>query len=510
MESDAENGEESDNGRRRRARGADLEMRWVQGFTNRNVGFVNNKTICYPCGNYILFVDIETKKTTVLKCKNGHIGAFAVNGNSQVVAFSDQKLNPVIYIYTFPGLVKRSEIKGQAQLDYSLLAFSYMGPYLASYSSVPEFALSIWDWQENILLCSKSQPGVKVTSMSFNPMNWHQLCLSNENSLTVWNIERNDQEHHLKSKPVRLPAEDGSLMCKQDVFFSHPDIQDLYYGPVLPISAIAGLAGDEAETFRPKDDIQPSVHPTVHCWTATSDLYMGCEEGHFLAINVETLKASLLYYKPSQDAKERRRTKFRSLPLLSGDSLKKEEDKRRTEKPVLLAMAYHKDGLYAAGSDGIVHFYQIKGTHYQMDDCFDVSEPITSLVFSPDYNTLLVETDKGSVYVYKPSQNEEVIKLLDACNDHFLSADFLTPGNKYCVSVAISGEVHVWLLEDGTFISKLCLNTQATAMVCCPSSYSVAVGTKVGHVYFIDVTKVETPRVVHRVLLSNLPVRHLQ
>ncbi|XP_073210542.1 cilia- and flagella-associated protein 43 isoform X3 [Lepidochelys kempii] len=504
MESDAENGE--DIGRRV----ADLEVRWVQGFTNRNVGFVNDKTICYPCGNYILFVDIETKKKTVLKCKNGHVGAFAVNGKSQVVAFSDQKLNPVIYIYTFPGLVKRSEIKGQAQLDYSLLAFSYTGPYLASYSSVPEFALSIWDWQENILLCSKSQPGVTVTSMSFNPMNWHQLCLSNENSLTVWNIERNDQEHHLKSKPVRLPAEDGSLMYNQDVFFSHPGIQDLYYGPVLPISAIAGLAGDEAETFRPKDDIQPSVHPTVHCWTATSDLYMGCEEGHFLAINVETLKASLLYYKPPRDTKERRRTQFHSLPLLSDDSLKNEEDKRRKQKPVLLAMAYHKDGLYAAGSDGIVHFYQIKGTHYQMDNCFDVSEPIISLVFSPDYNILLVETDKGSVYVYKPSQNEKVIKLLDACNDHFLSADFLTPGNKYCVSVAISGEVHVWLLEDGAFISKLCLNTQATAMVCCPSSYSVAVGTKVGHVYFIDVTKVETPRVVHRVLLSNLPVQHLQ
>uniref|UniRef100_A0A452IXL4 Cilia- and flagella-associated protein 43 n=1 Tax=Gopherus agassizii TaxID=38772 RepID=A0A452IXL4_9SAUR len=364
-------------------------------------------TICYPCGNYILFVDIETKKKTVLKCKNGHVGAFAVNGNSQMVAFSDQKLNPIIYIYTFPGLVKQSEIKGEAQLDYSLLAFSYMGPYLATYSSVPEFALSIWDWQENILLCSKSQPGVKVTSMSFNPMNWHQLCLSNESSLTVWNIERNDQEHHLKSKPVRLPAEDGSPMCKQDVFFSHPDIQDLYYGPVLPISAIAGLAGDEAETFRPKDDIQPSVHPTVHCWTATSDLYMGCEEGHFLAINAETLKASLLYYKPAQD-------------------------------------------------DGIVRFYQIKGTHYQMDDSFDVSEPITSLDFSPDYNTLLVETDKVQYYVMR-------------CPCQVTSAT-------------------------------------ATAMVCCPSSYSVAVGTKVGHIYFIDVTKAEMPRVVHRVFLSDLPV----
>ncbi|XP_075791642.1 cilia- and flagella-associated protein 43 isoform X2 [Pelodiscus sinensis] len=508
MESEEESDSDSDSGRRR-AWEADLEVRWVQGFTNRNVGFVNNKTICYPSGNYILFVDIETQKRTFLKCMNGLVGAFAVNGNSQVVAFSDQKLNPVIYIYAFPGLVKQTEIKGQAQLNYSLLAFSYMGPYLASYSSVPEFVLSIWDWQENILLCSKSQPGVEVTSLSFNPMNWHQLCLSNENSLTIWNIERNDQEHHLRSKPVRLPAEDGSQMCNRDEFFSHPDLQDLYYGPVLPVSAIAGLAGDEAETFRPKDDIQPSVHPTVHCWTATSDLYMGCEEGHFLAANVESLKASRLYYKP-QDSKEQKKTKFRSLSLLSDDILKKEEHRKRTQKPVLLAMAYHKNGLYAAGTDGIVQVYQIKGSYYQVDDYFDVAEPITSLVFSPDYNTLLVETYKGSVYIYKTSHNEEIIKLLDAYNDHFLSADFLTPGNKYCVSVAISGEVHVWLLEDGTFISKLCLNSEVTAMVCCPSSCSVAVGTKTGHVYFIDVTTVETPRVVHRVLLSNLPVHHLQ
>uniref|UniRef100_A0A7M4F3D5 Cilia- and flagella-associated protein 43 n=1 Tax=Crocodylus porosus TaxID=8502 RepID=A0A7M4F3D5_CROPO len=272
-------------------------QRWVQGFTNRNVGFVNHETICYPCGNYILFVDIETKKKTVLQCKGGRVGAFAVNGASGVVAFSDQKLNPIIYIYTFPGLVNWRELKGQAQLDYTLLAFSYMGPYLASYSSVPEFALSIWNWQENVLLCSKSQLGMTATSLSFNPLSWHQLCMSSESSITIWNIERSDEEHHLKPKPVQLPAEDGSQTFNQNPFFSHPDTQDAYYGPVLPNSAIAGLIGDEAELFRPKDDIQPSVHPTVHCWSATSDLYVGCEEGCILVINSETLETSLLHQK---------------------------------------------------------------------------------------------------------------------------------------------------------------------------------------------------------------------
>lgn len=87
------------------------------------MGFVNHETICYPCGNYILFVDLETKKKTVLPCPSGRVGAFAVNGASGVVAFSDQKLNPVIYIYTFPGLINWRELKGNCRESPSLSLF---------------------------------------------------------------------------------------------------------------------------------------------------------------------------------------------------------------------------------------------------------------------------------------------------------------------------------------------------------------------------------------------------
>lgn len=47
-------------------------------------------------------------------------------------------------------------------------------------------------------------------------------------------------------------------------------------------------------------------------------------------------------------------------------------------------------------------------------------------------------------------------------------------------------------------------------MACCPSSNSAAVGTKGGQIYFIDITKVEAPRVVHRIFLSKFPVLSLQ
>lgn len=89
-----------------------FSSRWVQGFLNRKVGFVDSKTICYPSGNYVVFVHIETKERSYLRCKNGNIGAFTVSGNQHVIAFSDRQLNPSIHIYQYQGLKKLAKLKG--------------------------------------------------------------------------------------------------------------------------------------------------------------------------------------------------------------------------------------------------------------------------------------------------------------------------------------------------------------------------------------------------------------
>ncbi|KAJ7396663.1 hypothetical protein BTVI_143352 [Pitangus sulphuratus] len=292
-----------------------LEVSWVQGFSNKNFGFINNQTVCYPCGNYILFLDLETKKTTALQCETGPVGAFAANASTEVVAFSDQKLNPVIHIHHFPELNKLTELKGSAQLDYTLLAFSFTGPYLASYSSIPEFVLSVWNWQESILLCSESQPGITATSLSFNPINWQQLCFVGESSVTIWHIERIEDGHHLKRNPVELPDEQGSINPHEDLFFPVSRSDDPYHGPNLPVSAIAGLEGDEAETF-------VSTCRKYRMWC-----HMFVEK-------------------------------------------------------------------YRKRKDGILLFYHIKDLQYEMKVCADISQPISSLIFSPDYSSLLLATDQ--------------------------------------------------------------------------------------------------------------------
>uniref|UniRef100_A0A6I8QPX9 Cilia- and flagella-associated protein 43 n=2 Tax=Xenopus tropicalis TaxID=8364 RepID=A0A6I8QPX9_XENTR len=463
-------------------------VRWVQGINKKKVTFINDHTVCYPCGNFIVFHDTNTRKQSFLQCMTGSIGAFSVNTYSEVVAFSDQKLHPSIYVYTFPGFVKRVELKEGAQLDYSLIAFSNAAPYLASFSSVPDHVLTIWNWQEGIPLCSQSESQTTYTTLTFNPMNWHQLCLSSETSLIVWNIEICDNLYQLKAMPVKLPSEDGTIGVEEENFNSSAPNGVSYYGPVMPKSAVAGLVGEEAEIFIPKEQRKHSVQPSFHCWNATSDLYVGCERGKILTISAETQKVIVLAQK-DQDADP-----LSGVTLLEGN---------------IKTMAFHKEGLYIAGKDGVLRSCTIKGSELKLEDCWSVQESIESISFSPNYKMLSIATCKGSVYLYNHRNPGETYKVFDVYSGDLLAADFLTFGNKYCLSTDISGHVQLWSVEDGRSVSSLSLNIQATAMACCPSSNYAAVGSSTGHIYFIDAMKIEALRVVQRMRLYCVPVQHI-
>ncbi|XP_074140961.1 cilia- and flagella-associated protein 43-like [Sminthopsis crassicaudata] len=486
-----------------------LTLRWVQGFPKQNIDFINNSTICYTCGNYLIFVNIKNEKRYLLQCMSGKVGALATNIPFQVVAFSDRKLKPSIYIYNFPELNRKAKFKGHAQLDYTLLEFSYCGTYMASYSAIPDYELILWNWDKRIILCSSLQPGVEVSQMTFNPMNWQQMCLSSASALTIWNIEKSDKAYYLKPKSVNLPAEDGTYICEPDGMFTYTEVKDTVYGPELLLSSIAGLVGVEAETFKPKDDLHPLVHPTVHCWNSTNELYVSCEEGHVLLINAENLLVTVLSRIAQVPQDENIITLLPSSTVAEEKWLQRGENEEIHSKDTSInTMAFHKEGLFVSGNDGIVHSFTVKEINYTVKDYFDVQEPIGNIIFSPDYNFLLIETIKGSVYTYTFDEEPKVETILDAYDGYIQAVDFIT-GNKYCMSVTILGEICIWLLETGSHISKLHLRTEVNDMACCPSSLSVAVGTNEGCIQFLDVTDVELPQIAHSIFLTRSSIQHV-
>ncbi|CAJ1067274.1 cilia- and flagella-associated protein 43 isoform X2 [Xyrichtys novacula] len=460
-----------------------LEISWIQGFTNKSIAFVDNKTVCYPCGSHISFLNLETKTTSVFKSPGRGVGAFTANGNSGIFAFSEQKLCPSIFVYVFEELHLKNELKGGAQLDYTSLTLSDGGSYLGCCSSLPEHAITVWNWENAEQICTKPNAGQGVVSLHFNPMKWFQLCALSATGLTVWNIEKGGSFHVLKPSVINLPATDGSFVESLTPTFHTVNEKIPYFGPEMPPSAIAGLSGDRAESIVTKLCSKAKLTPTAICWTTKSELYVGCAEGFLLLVDMESLSVSILFNPTTADAiPELRWISFQGLTL-------------------------GKNGLTAVGKDCMVHCLHVKGTQISVSQTWQIAGPVSTVMYSPDYETILLSSNTGQIYKLNPTSNE-VVKVLDALSSNFVAAAQSHTDRNICVSVRETGELQLWS-TDGLCLGSLPLQTEVTSLACCPVAHYAAVGTSSGYVLFIDLNREQQPRLVHQIHLYHTPVDNL-
>lgn len=47
------------------------------------------------------------------------------------------------------------------------------------------------------LLCSESMSGLSATQVSFNPTDWHKICITGPEQLQVWTVEQADELYKL-------------------------------------------------------------------------------------------------------------------------------------------------------------------------------------------------------------------------------------------------------------------------------------------------------------------------
>uniref|UniRef100_A0A4W4DXZ9 Cilia- and flagella-associated protein 43 n=1 Tax=Electrophorus electricus TaxID=8005 RepID=A0A4W4DXZ9_ELEEL len=339
-----------------------LSTRWVQGIPGKNVEFVDKKTACYTCGNYVVFLNIETKMRSLLQGPGRGIGVFTANGFCKTLALSEQKRHPSIFVYSYPKLTLTCALKGTAKLAYTAMALSDSGPYLTCCSSLPDYTIEVWNWEQGALICSHAQainyPQEDILTLLFNPVNWQQICAASTRCVKVWTIERLLYTFiflYLLGSVIDLPATDGSVV-EQEVISSHlPNGKLTYNGPQMPTSAIAGLIGNKADNF---NRVKPRLCPSAICWSVFSDLYVGSKEGYLLLVNPETLHVSVLY-KPHIEGSE----------------------------PNFMMFFIYNDNL---SQDGVLRSIQIKGNHVEIMETCALEEPVSAICCSPDYETLLL------------------------------------------------------------------------------------------------------------------------
>ena len=68
-----------------------------------------------------------------------------------------------------------------------------MGPFLLAMDR---------NWHEEKKLASVTVSDFICTELSFNPMNWRQICGTNRDQMVLWNIEQFSQTYHLMTRSV--------------------------------------------------------------------------------------------------------------------------------------------------------------------------------------------------------------------------------------------------------------------------------------------------------------------
>ncbi|XP_068423978.1 cilia- and flagella-associated protein 43 [Clinocottus analis] len=459
-----------------------FDIRWTRGFTNKSIEFVDNKTVCYTSGNNIGFLNLETKQQHALQSPGRGVGALTANGNNGTLAFSEEKISPSIFVYIFPELQLKNELKGAAQLDYTSLTLSTDGPYLGCCSSLPDYTITVWNWENAEPICTQPHAGQDVISLAFNPLNWLQLCALGNTSLTVWNIEKSASLYVLKPSVIELPATDGSYVKRLESY-SHTVSNKLpYFDLEMPLSAISGLKGDIAESIVTKLFSKARLTPSCICWTPTSQLYLGCVEGFLLLVDPERCSVSVIFNPRTGDyIPELRRSNFQGFTL-------------------------KHNSLIIVGKENMVHCLQIKTTQINVTQTWQLEEPVATATYSPDYETLLFLSKTGQIYVYDPNQSDKIVKVLDTLSGNFVAAAL--SHTDICVSARDSGVLQLWS-ADGICLASLFLQTEVTCLACCPIAQYAAVGTASGNVLFIDLNVEQQPRLVHQVNLYHMPVDHL-
>ncbi|XP_076437884.1 cilia- and flagella-associated protein 43-like [Babylonia areolata] len=509
-----------------------LDFGWVQGYSGQTLFYIDDGIMCYQCGKLVKFLkDRDTEKVFVFHGKGA--GPFTVHRLSKKFAISECCIQPKIYIYSYPSLEEFIVLKDGASIEFQKLEFSTCN-YLLSISGRPEFELIIWDYCKGLKLTSVALSPDPCTSVTFNPLDWQQICLMTRDSLTLLCVEQNSDIYLLQSQKVQLPVEEAvDEKSKISLCFSTSSMAKFRVTPST--SAIAGL--DKEKTADDLSDVLEQivrVTPRAQTWTPAGDIFVGCEKGHLLKVNFDNSEAEIAY-SPARVSKADSSTSVvsrvsyqshTSCPvkpqarstLAAGTSIASPKISRLTPewKPKTLnhsgslrCLAFHRLGLFVVGEDGVVLQFDVSGERTELAKMHQMPCPITCLTFSYNYLQYALGSTQGSIFLVN-ANDASVQTVTDNYFGEFVGIGMLTASDQVFVTARDNGMLQVWSLCSGGLLSSLLLGESVSSLACSPLTHLAVAGSTCGYLYFVDFSNIPNPRIVHRIYLYTVPIKILE
>ncbi|TPX52365.1 hypothetical protein SeMB42_g01478 [Synchytrium endobioticum] len=153
-----------------------------------HIHFLDEATLVSVVGNILMFINLKNMQlqTYFEAFRPGAIGAIALHPTRSLIALAEvNDSQPRIYLLHYPSLDVRKVLKGGALRGYGALCFDSTGDRLASVATDPDYTLSIWDWNREIVVLRSKAFAQDVYNVAFAPSS-NQLTTSGSGHIKFW------------------------------------------------------------------------------------------------------------------------------------------------------------------------------------------------------------------------------------------------------------------------------------------------------------------------------------
>ncbi|EDV20844.1 uncharacterized protein TRIADDRAFT_60769 [Trichoplax adhaerens] len=454
-----------------------LPMSWMQGYNGGPIHFIDEVTICFLAGRNIKFINTETKDQNYHYLNVKSVGLFTVSKEYQVFAYSEIGLNPSIHIISFPNFEEKCVISGIAKLEISAFTFSTYGTYISFITGVPDFLISV---------CH------------------HQI--------TMWNIEQANDKYLLSGHNITLPSVDevGIVSADSNRYLQTRQSTRLSSAVTTISKSVRDILAGTAAKARREQKSKHLVVPVSHCWSANSNIYIGCRGGQLVIIDATYNSTLNILINP------RHKHTIPSVPTTplskpssaAASRIEQDIDLKLGQTPsptfdligpgAFSCLSLHKDGLYAGGTDGAIRTLDVTLDEPRILDQIEIGREITSLTWSSDFEILGVGSRQGTIHFIRNWNIPNANLLLDHHYGKFVGLECIYPENDYCVTIRANGTLQLWAIQEPSLDATCFIGCQASCLVSCPSSKTVTIGTENGYIFIVDINEIRSPRIIYR------------
>lgn len=154
-----------------------------------NLSFIEDDVIIYISGNAVIFENIGTgSKDYLLGIDEIGVGAVAVHPTRTKFAVGGKGYQPNVYIYEYPSLQICKVLRAGTERSYASLSFTEEGDKIATVGGLPDYMLTVWNWQEERIILHCKAFGQDVFSVRFSQDDERRLTTSGTGHIRFWKM----------------------------------------------------------------------------------------------------------------------------------------------------------------------------------------------------------------------------------------------------------------------------------------------------------------------------------